>query len=32
MQWTRRHHPEALSRVAYVRETMRPYTLFDGPV
>jgi hypothetical protein len=30
MQWTRRHHPEALSRVAYVRETMRPYTLFDG--
>jgi hypothetical protein len=31
MQWTRRHHPEALSRVAYVRETMRPYTLFDGP-
>jgi hypothetical protein len=31
MQWTRRHRPEALSRVAYVRETMRPYTLFDGP-
>jgi hypothetical protein len=31
MQWTRRHHPEALSRVAYVRETRRPYTLFDGP-
>jgi hypothetical protein len=31
MQWTRRHHPAALSRVAYVRETMRPYTLFDGP-
>jgi hypothetical protein len=31
MQWTRRHHPEALSRVAYVRETMRPYTLFEGP-
>lgn len=30
MQWTRRHHPEALSRVAYVRETMRPYTLFEG--
>jgi len=30
MQWTRRHHPEALARVAYVRETMRPYTLFDG--
>jgi hypothetical protein len=32
MQWTRRHHPDALARVAYVRETMRPYTLFDGPV
>jgi hypothetical protein len=30
MQWTRRHHPEALARVAYVRDTMRPYTLFDG--
>ena len=29
MQWTRRHHPEALSRVRYVRSTMRPYTLFD---
>jgi hypothetical protein len=29
MQWTRRHHPGALERVAYVRETMRPYTLFD---
>ena len=29
MQWTRRKHPEALARVAYVRETMRPYTLFD---
>ena len=29
MQWTRRHHPEALQRVAYVRSTMRPYTLFD---
>jgi len=29
MQWTRRHHPEALARVAYVRTTMRPYTLFD---
>jgi hypothetical protein len=29
MQWTRRHRPEALARVAYVRETMRPYTLFD---
>src|SRR6267142_5206544 len=23
MQWTRRHHPEALERVAYVRPTMR---------
>lgn len=31
MQWTRRHHPEALARVAFVRATMRPYTLFDGP-
>jgi hypothetical protein len=30
MQWTRRHRPDALARVAYVRETMRPYTLFDG--
>jgi hypothetical protein len=30
MQWTRRRHPEALARVAYVRETMRPYTLFDS--
>jgi hypothetical protein len=30
MQWTRRHSPEALARVAYVRETMRPYTLFDS--
>jgi hypothetical protein len=30
MQWTRRHHPDALARVAYVRATMRPYTLFDG--
>jgi hypothetical protein len=29
MQWTRRHRPEALARVAYVRETMRPYALFD---
>jgi hypothetical protein len=29
MQWTRRKHPEALARVAYVRATMRPYTLFD---
>lgn len=31
MQWTRRDHPDALARVAYVRATMRPYTLFDGP-
>jgi len=31
MQWTRRRHPEALARVAFVRATMRPYTLFDGP-
>ena len=31
MQWTRRNHPDALARVAYVRATMRPYTLFDGP-
>jgi hypothetical protein len=30
MQWTRRNHPDALARVAYVRETMRPYALFDG--
>lgn len=29
MQWTRRHRPEALARVSYVRSTMRPYTLFD---
>jgi hypothetical protein len=29
MQWTRRDKPEALARVAYVRTTMRPYTLFD---
>jgi hypothetical protein len=29
MQWTRRHRPGALERVAYVRSTMRPYTLFD---
>jgi len=29
MQWTRRHRPEALARVAYVRRTMRPYALFD---
>ena len=31
MQWTRRKRPEALARVAYVRETMRPYALFDDP-
>jgi hypothetical protein len=29
MQWTRRNRPDALARVAFVRETMRPYTLFD---
>jgi hypothetical protein len=29
MQWTRRHRPEALARVEFVRSTMRPYTLFD---
>jgi hypothetical protein len=29
MQWTRRRRPEALARVAFVRRTMRPYTLFD---
>jgi hypothetical protein len=29
MQWTRRQRPEALARVAFVRSTMRPYTLFD---
>ena len=29
MQWTRRGRPEALARVAFVRATMRPYTLFD---
>ena len=29
MQWTRRDKPDALARVAYVRATMRPYTLFD---
>jgi len=28
MQWTRRRSPEARARVAFVRETMRPYTLF----
>ena len=30
MQWTRRHRPDALARVAFVRATMRPYTLFDA--
>jgi hypothetical protein len=30
MQWTRRNKPEALARVAFVRETMRPYALFDS--
>jgi hypothetical protein len=30
MQWTRRRSPEALARVAFVRETMRPYTLFGA--
>lgn len=30
MQWTRRAQPDALARVAYVRSTMRPYTLFDS--
>ena len=30
MQWTRRKRPDALARVAYVRKTMRPYTLFDA--
>ena len=30
MQWTRRHSPEALARVAFVRRTMRPYTLFPN--
>ena len=29
MQWTRRRHPDALARVAFVRSTMRPYALFD---
>jgi hypothetical protein len=29
MQWTRRKRPEAIARVAFVRSTMRPYTLFD---
>lgn len=30
LMWTRRHHSEALARVAFVRQTMRPYTLFDS--
>jgi hypothetical protein len=30
-QWTRRREPEALARVALVRLTMRPYTLFERP-
>ncbi len=29
MQWTRRKRPEALARVAFVRQTMQPYALFD---
>jgi len=29
LQWTRRHSPVALARVALVRSTMRPYTLFE---
>jgi hypothetical protein len=29
MQWTRRERPAARARVAFVRETMRPYALFD---
>jgi hypothetical protein len=29
MQWTRRHRPDALARVAFVRQTMRPYALFE---
>jgi hypothetical protein len=29
MQWTRRRDGEALARVAFVRETMRPYALFQ---
>lgn len=30
MQWTRRKRPDALARVAFVRATMRPYTLFEA--
>lgn len=29
MQWTRRSRPEALARVAFVRQTMHPYALFS---
>ena len=29
LQWTRRGSPEARARVAFVRQTMRPYTLFQ---
>jgi hypothetical protein len=29
MQWTRRGDGQALARVAFVRETMRPYALFE---
>lgn len=29
MQWTRRRDPDALARVAFVRQTMRPYALFE---
>ena len=29
MQWTRRNRPEALARVAFVRQTMHPYALFS---
>jgi hypothetical protein len=29
MQWTRRGDEEALARVAFVRDTMRPYALFE---
>lgn len=31
MQWTRRKRPEALARVAFVRQTMHPYALFGDP-
>lgn len=30
MMWTRRNRPDALRRVQLVRETMRPYALFDS--